>query len=249
MKASRFDAVDALRGLAMLWMTAFHFSFDLNHFGYLKQDFYGDPLWTGQRTAIVSLFLFCAGLGQAIALAQRQDARRFWRRWAQVAGCALLVTLGSLWMFPASYIYFGVLHGIAVMLVVVRFGLGGSVRRLGLLWLLGALAIALHALAPMLWGASPVAELLNAKAWNWLGLNTRKPITEDFVPLLPWLGLMLFGLAGGSWLLRRAPALLAAKLPAPLAPLCWLGRHSLSYYMLHQPVLIGLLTLLAWGRA
>ncbi len=92
---ARFDAIDALRGLAMLWMTAYHFGFDLNHFGYWRQDFYTDPLWTGQRTAIVSLFLFCAGLGQAIALAQRQDARRFWRRWGQVAGCALLVSLSS----------------------------------------------------------------------------------------------------------------------------------------------------------
>src|SRR5664279_4344530 len=102
----RFDAVDALRGLAMVWMTAFHFGFDLNQFGYIKQDFYRDPLWTWQRTLIVSLFLFCAGLGQAIAVAQGQSWPRFWRRWAQVLGCALLVTAGSWWMYPKSFIYF-----------------------------------------------------------------------------------------------------------------------------------------------
>ena len=44
----RFDAVDALRGLAMVWMTVFHFSFDLNQFGYIKQNFYHDPVWTWQ---------------------------------------------------------------------------------------------------------------------------------------------------------------------------------------------------------
>ena len=95
MKSPRFDTLDALRGLAMVWMTAFHFSFDLNQFGYIKQDFYHDPLWTWQRTLIVSLFLFCAGLGQAIAVSQGQSWPRFWRRWAQVLGCALLVSLGS----------------------------------------------------------------------------------------------------------------------------------------------------------
>ena len=47
----------------------FHFAFDLNHFGFIRQNFYTDPVWTVQRTCIVSLFLFCAGLGQAVALA------------------------------------------------------------------------------------------------------------------------------------------------------------------------------------
>ena len=68
----RFDRLDALRGLAMVWMALFHFCFDLSYLGYWPQDFRADPFWTQQRTAIVSLFLFCAGLGQAVALQQGQ---------------------------------------------------------------------------------------------------------------------------------------------------------------------------------
>ena len=51
MTARRFDRVDALRGLAIVWMAAFHFSFDLNYFRLLhpRQDFYEDPFWTVQR--------------------------------------------------------------------------------------------------------------------------------------------------------------------------------------------------------
>ena len=89
MPTRRFDSIDALRGLAIIWMTFFHLCFDLSHFGYLKQDFYNDPFWTGQRTCILSLFLFCAGLGQAVALHQGQSWSRFWRRWGKVAGCAV----------------------------------------------------------------------------------------------------------------------------------------------------------------
>ena len=77
---ARFGGVDALRGVAIVWMTLFHFSFDLNHFGFVRQNFYADPFWTLQRSAIVSLFLFCAGLGQAIAFTQGQGWPRFWRR-------------------------------------------------------------------------------------------------------------------------------------------------------------------------
>ena len=76
----RFDAIDALRGAAIVWMTVFHFCFDLNQFGYIKQNFYVDPFWTWQRATIVSLFVFCAGLSQAIAAHQGQTSKRFWCR-------------------------------------------------------------------------------------------------------------------------------------------------------------------------
>ncbi|MGJ8868484.1 heparan-alpha-glucosaminide N-acetyltransferase domain-containing protein, partial [Salmonella enterica] len=50
LNATRLDALDAVRGLAMVWMTLFHLSFDLNQFGHWRQDFYNDPFWTWQRT-------------------------------------------------------------------------------------------------------------------------------------------------------------------------------------------------------
>ena len=56
-------------------MAAFHFGFDLNHFGFIQQNFYRDPFWTVQRTCIVTLFLFCAGLGQAVALHRARAGR------------------------------------------------------------------------------------------------------------------------------------------------------------------------------
>ena len=222
----RFEAVDALRGLAMVWMTVFHFCFDLNQFGYSRQDFYRDPFWTTQRTLIVSLFLLCAGMGQAIALAQRQSWQRFWRRWARVVGAALLVTVGSWWMYPQSFIYFGVLHGIALMLIVLRL----TVRWRAGLWLLGAAAIAFKLLAvyALETGAAPLlVDALNSRALNWLGL-------------------MWWGGAIGSWLSGPGAALLKRPLPAPFKPLALLGRWSLSYYLLHQPVMIGALMALGW---
>ena len=229
----RFDRLDALRGVAIVWMALFHFGFDLNHFGLLQppQNFYRDPLWTTQRICIVSLFLFCAGLGQAVALDAAQGWPRFWRRWAQVAGCAVLVSAGSALMFPHSWISFGVLHGVAVMLLICRLTAPWGVW----LWPLGAMALALPHLVQH--------PFFDTAATNWVGLVTRKPITEDYVPVLPWLGVMWWGLAAGQWLLARRRALLAGPLPAGLQPLALLGRWSLSFYMLHQPVLIGLVML------
>jgi uncharacterized membrane protein len=231
---ARFERVDALRGVAMWWMAAFHGTFDLNHFGFIApQDFYRDPLWTRQRIAIVSLFLFTSGIGQALAVARGQTARRFWRRWGQIAGCALLVSVGSWFMFPESWISFGVLHGIAVMLLLLRL--------LAPLPPIGLLVAALAALAlPWAWQHS----VFDTRWTNWVGLVTHKPRTEDYVPVLPWLGVMVLGFAAGRWLLARQPAWWAAALPNKLRPLARLGQWPLSFYMLHQPVLIGLMT--AW---
>ena len=226
----RFDRLDALRAVAIVWMAGFHFAFDLNHFGFSRQNFYTDPFWTGQRACIVSLFLFCAGMGQAIAFEQGQRWPRFWRRWAQIAGCALLVTLGSLWMFPRSFISFGVLHGIALMLIVTRL-IAGTGRWL---WTIGAAAWLLPHVVQSPW--------FDTRWTNWIGLVTHLPVTEDYVPLLPWLGVMCWGLAAGQWVLARRRGWITGALPAALRPMAWLGRWSLSFYMLHQPVLIGALS-------
>lgn len=231
--ATRFDRLDALRGFAIVWMAVFHFCFDLSHFRFIAADFHRDPFWLHQRTAIVSLFLLCAGLGQAVAAAQGQGWPRFWRRWAQVAGCALLVSLGSWLMFPRSFISFGVLHGMAVMLLLLRL----AAPRLAPAWLwpLGALAL----LAPQLWQH----PWFDSRWTMWLGPVTHKPITEDFVPVLPWIGVLCWGYAAGDWLLRRRPVWLKGGVPRFARPLVTLGRWSLSFYMLHQPILIALLLL------
>ncbi len=242
----RLEVIDALRGAAIVWMTMFHFCFDLNHAGFIRQNFYADPFWTWQRTAIVSLFLFCAGMGQSAAVAQEQSWARFWRRWSQVAACALLVTLGSLWMFPQSFIYFGVLHGMALMLLLLRWVAPWARRNLPIVIGIGALLIAAKFLAQQSIFPAAATELLNQRGLNWLGLISRKPNTEDYVPLVPWLGLVLWGFAAGTWLEQHRPDVLNIRLNRGFTPLTVLGRWSLSYYMLHQPVLITGVMLASW---
>jgi uncharacterized membrane protein len=233
---ARFDRLDALRGLAIVWMAAFHFCFDLNYFGFIRQDFHRDPFWTVQRACIVTLFMFCVGAGQGLASAQQQSLARFWQRWLQIAGCAVLVSFGSWLMFPTSFISFGVLHGIAVMLVVVRFTTSWGAWR----WPLGLLAIVLPRLA--------TDPFFDSRWTNWVGLVSHLPVTEDYAPIFPWLGVVWWGAAAAAWLLAKRPAVLAGALPRAARPLAVLGRWSLSFYILHQPLLIGLLWLVLWLR-
>jgi uncharacterized membrane protein len=230
--SARLDLIDAARGCAIAMMFAYHFCFDLNYFGVLKQDFYNDLRWIAWRTVILSSFLLLAGVGLTLSHAARWRWPRYWQRLAQIAGCAVLVSIGSYLAFPASWIYFGVLHHIALASVLALPLLRAPRAAL-------VLGLALIAL-----GAGVQHAFFDAKPWHWFGLMTFKPRTEDYVPLVPWFGVVLVGVGLGHYLARpafrlRLPAWQAQS--APTRALAWAGRHSLLLYMLHQPIFIGAL--------
>lgn len=242
---ARFDRLDALRSVAIVWMAVFHFCFDLNYYGYFEphQRFQTDPFWTLQRTCIVTLFLLCAGMGQAVAIEAGQSWPRFWRRWAQVAGCAVLVSAGSALMFRNTWISFGVLHGIAVMLVIVRLVAPALLQR----GVVGHVALLALAAAALRLPRELHFAWADTRWFNWTGLVTHLPRTEDFVPVLPWLGVVLIGVWLGHMALRWRPQWLSGHLPGALRPMAVLGTWSLTFYMVHQPVLIG--GIIVWGWA
>jgi uncharacterized membrane protein len=227
---SRIEGIDTLRGLAILAMIAYHFAFDLRHFGALRADFENDPFWITARAAIVTSFLGIAGISLVLAHRARVAPTRFLQRVALIAACAVAASLASYVVFPQTYIYFGILHCIAVALLLAR-PLADRPR-----------AAALAGLAVLVAGLTMSHPYFDARATSWIGFVTTKPPTQDYVPLFPWLGVVLLGIAAGHALAGRDFAALAPLARAP-AWVRWLGRHSLPVYMAHQPVLIGALWL------
>ncbi len=226
--SGRVPAIDALRGLALVAMIAYHFAFDLAYFRIAAWDFYRDPFWLVARMAILSSFLLLAGV--SLVLAQRSERGRtnFWRHVATIAACALAVSIASYLVFPRSFIWFGVLHAIALSLVLLR-PLAAHPR---ISFAAGIVAVVLGNLGASAW--------FDSRTWGWVGFMTAKPVTEDYVPLFPWIGVMLIGITAGHALVRNGFRAVAPLARTPSA-LPWLGRHSLAVYMLHQPLLIGLL--------
>jgi uncharacterized membrane protein len=228
--ATRIAGLVALRGLAIVAMAIYHFCFDLRYFGVTRSDFEHDPFWLAARSAILSSFLLIAGISMVLARQNARSDTRWLRHSAVIAGAALLVSAASYVMFPRSYIWFGVLHAIAVSLVVAR----PLVDRPYAAAAIGATVIA--------FGLAFSHAAFDNRALGWLGFMTAKPVTEDYVPLFPWTGVLLIGIAAGHWLGRERFAQLApfGRVPAAIR---WLGRHSLAVYLAHQPLLIGLLWL------
>jgi len=227
----RHAILDGLRGVGIVLMVAYHFAFDLAWFRVLDADFYHDPFWLTSRAIIVTIFLALVGVSLVLAKRAHPGPQPFWRRVALIAACAILVTIASYVAFPQTFITFGILHAIAVSSVLARPVVDYPRTAL-------AAGVAIIAI-----GTTVQLPLFDRPWLNWIGMMTHKPATEDYVPLFPWLGVVLIGAAIGSALPRMRPILATADRFAPRW-LAWLGRHSLIIYLAHQPLLVGALRVL-----
>jgi uncharacterized membrane protein len=231
----RIDLLDVLRGVALLAMATYHFTWDLEFFGYLDRGLTGQGGWKLFARCIASSFLFLAGVSLVLAHARGIRWRPFGKRFAQVAAGAAAITAATYVATPNGFVFFGILHEIALASL-----LGLAFIRLP--WLVTALAgVAVIAL-PQYYET----VVTNPKWLAWIGMAETAPTSNDFVPLFPWFGAVLMGIAAsrlatdqGWWsaLARLNPGL------ARFRRLGWAGRHSLMFYLLHQPLLIALVWL------
>jgi len=222
----RYPALDVARGLAIAMMVVYHAAWDADFLGLAPGDFFAGWGWDWFRYAILAAFLLLVGVSLVLAHGERFRARRFWRRFLLVAACAGLITLASALAFPRHMIVFGVLHCIALSsLLAMAF--------LRLPWF----ATALAGMAIIAAGALSFAAF-DTPALGWIGFMATPPASRDFVPLVPWFGVVLLGVA-----LARLRVTAAAR-PTERKPggaagrvLAFGGRHSLAVYLAHQPLI------------
>jgi uncharacterized membrane protein len=229
--------VDVARGLALIGMAAYHLTWDLADFQLISPLLPFTPTMRILSDTVASAFLALAGLSLALAHRDRVNLTAFGKRLAVVGGAAALVTVGSSMFAPGMTIWFGILHCIAAASLVA-------------LPLIEAPAFASLAVAA---AAIALPVVVRSKAFDppallWLGLGVALPNTLDWRPLLPWAGVTLLGLGAArlpgvlTWL-TRADRWRARTAPAQAA--AFAGRHSLAIYLVHQPILIGLVWLVA----
>jgi uncharacterized membrane protein len=219
---TRAQAIDVARGVALVAMIAYHACWFADDAGLVVLDL-GALAWhVFQRSIAGSFFLL---VGVSLALAEPGAAKAV-ARFLRIAACALVVTAVSFLLDPRRVVTFGILHNIALSsllaLPAIRLGVWSAVPGTALVALGLAVSIPGH---PLL---------------DWTGLGAPSGHPFDFQPLLPWLGVVLWGVAIGTVLVGpHGEAILAWHSDSPLArTLAFLGRHTLLLYMAHVPILL-----------
>jgi len=231
-KASHYGYIDYLRGIALLLMFAYHFCFDLNYYHFINTNFYNNPFWIYFRIIIVSLFLWIVGVSLWLASHNGLKLPHIAKRLSWLILAAALVSYVSYLTFPHSYIFFGILHFIIaaslIGLLFIRFYYAN-------------LLIGIALIVITLIYSSPV---FNHPALQWFGLMPQKPITEDYVPFLPWFGVVLIGIFSGRFIFEQRHLKFFPHWREKNRLQCsisCMGRYSLILYLLHQPLFMGIL--------
>lgn len=231
-ETQRLIVVDIVRGLAIAGVVLFHLVWDFEFTGIIS-GVAQHPVWLTFGRSLAGTFMILVGVSLALAHPAQIRWSPFMRRLGIIALAATAVTVVTYTVFPASFVYFGILHAIAAATLI-----GGLFIRAPASLCL-AVGTAIFAL-PFIYESTVFDTRLTA----WIGFFTQPPPSNDFVPIFPWVGLTLFGMAGTKWLLafdlegylsRTAPQGQSARF------LAWCGRRSLVIYLVHQPVLLAVI--------
>ncbi len=216
----RIDELDSLRATALVMMLVLNFVTDLNHFGIMNTET-GDQWWWMARIA-ASLFVGISGVSYFLAHRLEYDFTKTSGRTQRLIFWAFVITIITYIFEPSAYVRFGVLHLLALASIVAfpvarkpEFALG-----IGLILL--------------------IIPLSSNSNLVWLGLRETGFIAVDYFPLNPWLGIFFIGLALASRIYPEGKPLTEIQWPEKWL---WFGRNTLTIYVIHQPILIGLLVL------
>ena len=227
---NRFWELDFTRGLAVIGMIIFHALWNLNFFGYTTLNLYSGWLGIFQKVIAVT-FLALVGIGLTLSANKHENYKTwFLKRGLFIFGLGMLITAFTFIFFRENLIYFGILHLIGVSIIL-------------------AIPFAKQIYANLILGLSLIITglYLQTLTFNfsyllWLGFYT--PLaTVDYYPILPWFGIILIGMAFGNIIYKNGNRLKEIKEYNNI--ISKIGKQSLLIYFIHQPILFGVLMLLA----
>ena len=229
----RIELLDIVRGVAIIGVVFYHAIFDLRLVEFIQLDVTVHPGWVVFARILSGSFLVLTGISLVLSHGEIVRWGSFLRRFSIIIAAAIGISIATYLAFPDMFVYFGILHAIAIFSVMAIPFLRAP------LWLVGAVMLAIIA-TPFFVSSS----IFNDRIFSWVGLWTVPPLTGDLVPIFPSFGLTLGGLFLARIIIKMQLVSLVASFVAKggfMRFLAAAGRWSLLIYLLHQPILLGIL--------
>lgn len=243
-KSGRIYLMDELRGFAVFCMIFYHGFYTVGFLFHIDLGIFFFKFFMPAEPFFAGLFMFISGI--ACNLSHSNLARGL-----KLLAIALGVTLVT-WIFlPADLILFGILHFLAVCMILCGL-LKPSIDRIPYVWAPVAVC-AVGYLFTMnikngtlgLTGALALPKILYSTNWLApLGFYNSAFTSADYFPLLPWIFVFFAGVFIGK--LAKAGKFPAFAYRPKVPPLSWMGRHALILYLAHQPVIYGACLLISY---
>lgn len=243
MKNTRYTLLDILRGMTLISMIFYHGTWDLVYLFQVDLSWYDGPVGLLWQQSIYWTFILLSGFCFAIS-------KKSFRRGLEVLCASIIITVGTLIFMPDARIIFGVLSALGTFMLI-SVPMDKILKKInpyiGFILMFSLLLITLKINEGFL-GFAKLYICPLPKAWyanlftTFLGFPHENFFSADYFPVFPW----IFLFWSGYFLQGICARLGFMKYLSPfhIKPLEWLGRHSLVIYMLHQPVIYGVLFLI-----
>lgn len=217
----RIWEIDFLRVFAICMMIAYHFAYDINSILGVNINFMsGFWYWFSKFSGI---FIFVSGISAGFS-------RKVLQNGIKLLVVAIGISAVTYFVLDGLFIRFGVIHFLAVCMLLYLL-----LQKLNV-WVLGSLVVGIALLTPVVRQASVSTWLLLPLGLTYPGYNS-----VDYFPLFPYLAVFILGIIAYKLYYHKGRSIFPINLKSRL--LENISRNSLLIYVVHQPVLIGLLLL------
>lgn len=240
---NRIDLIDEIRGFAILCMVLYHAVFDVILLFGISFPFFFSGFMNTTRDIFAGTFILISG---AACRLSRNNLKRG-------VICFLLgmaMTLATWLVMPEELIVFGILHMLGISMILFSF-LRPLLDRIPPVILAAAFIAFIIITSSLPAGKLNLFWLSEIKLpdilyqSNWLsplGFYNEFFRSGDYFPLIPWIFVFLLGSIIGVPLKERKfpPFFYQSHIPA----LAWIGRNTIYIYLIHQPVIFGILSVI-----
>lgn len=237
----RYDLIDSIRGFAIINMVAFHALYDVFMI-------YGDgTLFAGTFFAVWERFICVSFI--IVSGVSFNFSHHTVRNGIIVSLCGFIVTIVTAIAIPSQAVWFGILNLLGISMLIcsplkeffnsIPPAIGAAVSFLiyavtyGVSnGYIGFLRIQLLELPQ---------SMYEYKYLSFLGFRSADFTSSDYFPILPWLFLFIFGI----FLWRIIKDMKWDKyFYFKVSVLNTIGRYSLVIYLLHQPIIMLIMTII-----